>query len=307
MKYLVTGGAGFIGSNLVDELVKNGHKVVVLDDESSDANEEFYWNEKAENHKIDINEYEQIRCLFDGVDVVFHLAAEARIQPSIENPLLAVKTNVLGTATVLQCAREAKVNRVIYSSTSSAYGLKNDPPLREDMPKDCLNPYSVSKTAGEELCLMYTELFGLETVVFRYFNVFGERQPLRGQYAPVIGIFLRQSAAGESLTIVGDGGQRRDFTHVSDVVKANISASDMKNEKCVGNIINVGAGVNYSVNEVASFISGGTVNLPPRPAEARETLADTSLFYSIFGWKPRDILKEWIKMTITESRVGEKT
>ena len=299
MKYLVTGGAGFIGSNLVDELIKSGHEVIVLDNESSDANEEFYWNEKAENHKVDINEYEQIRCLFDGVDVVFHLA-EARIQPSIENPLLAVKTNVLGTATVLQCAREAKAKRVVYSSTSSAYGLKNDPPLREDMPKDCLNPYSVSKTAGEELCLMYTRLFGLETVVFRYFNVFGERQPLRGQYAPVIGIFLRQRAAGESLTIVGDGDQRRDFTHVSDVVKANISASEMKNEKCVGNIINVGAGVNYSVNEVASFISGDTVNLPPRPAEARETLADTSLFYSVFEWKPRDILEEWISAKLPE-------
>jgi len=306
VKYLVTGGAGFIGSNLVDKLIGDRHEVVVLDNESSDANEEFYWNEKAENHRVDINEYEQVRHLFYGVDVVFHLAAEARIQPSIENPLLAVKTNVLGTATVLQCAREANVKRVIYSSTSSAYGLKNNPPLREDMPKDCLNPYSVSKVAGEELCLMYTRLFGMETVVFRYFNVFGERQPLRGQYAPLIGIFLRQRAAGEKLTIVGDGDQRRDFTHVSDVVRANISASDTKNEKCVGEIINVGTGMSYSVNEVASFIGSDTVNLPPRLAEARETLADTEVFYSVFGWKPCDMLKEWVKETMTESTFGEK-
>jgi len=307
MKYLVTGGAGFIGSNLVDELIKNGYpgdEVIVLDDESANTNEEFYWNRAADNHKVNISEYEQVRCLFDGVNVVFHMAAEAKIQPSMKNPLLAVKTNVLGTATVLQCAREAGVSRMVYSSTSSAYGLKNDPPLKEDMPKDCLNPYSVSKTAGEDLCLMYTELFGLETVVFRYFNVFGERQPLRGQYAPVIGIFIRQGIAGESLTIIGDGEQRRDFVHVSDVVKANIFASDVANKKCAGNIINVGTGVNYSVNEVASFISGDTVNLPPRLAEAKETLADTSLFYSIFEWKPRNILEEWIKTAMTESTPG---
>jgi UDP-glucose 4-epimerase len=296
MRCLVTGGAGFIGSNLVDTLIKAKlDVVVVVDNESSDANEQFYWNDKAQNHKFDISEYEQIRPLFNNVDVVFHLAAEARIQPSIENPLLAVKTNVLGTATVLQCAREAGVKRVIYSSTSSAYGLKNLPPLNEKMPKDCLNPYSVSKTAGEELCLMYTKLFGLETVVFRYFNVFGERQPLRGQYAPVVGIFLKQRTENQSLTIVGDGEQKRDFTHVVDVVKANISAMNLMNEECIGKIINVGTGVNYSVNQLASFISENTVNMPSRPAESRETLADTSLFYAIFGWKPSNILEKWIK------------
>ena len=295
MRYLVTGGAGFIGSNLVDTLVKARLEVVVVDNESTNTNEQFYWNKKAQNHKFDISEYEQIRPLFNNIDVVFHLAAEARIQPSIENPLLAVKTNVLGTATVLQCAREAVVKRVVYSSTSSAYGLKNKPPLKEDMPKDCLYPYSVSKTAGEELCLMYTELFGLETVVFRYFNVYGERQPLRGQYAPVVGIFLKQRDANQSLTIVGDGEQKRDFTHVVDVVKANISAMNLLNEECVGKIINVGTGINYSVNQLASFISENTVNIPPRPAESRETLANTDLFYKVFGWRPNDILKKWVE------------
>ena len=295
MKCLVTGGAGFIGSNLVDTLIKARLEVVVVDNESTNTNEQFYWNERAQNHKFDISEYEQIRPLFNNIDVVFHLAAEARIQPSIENPLLAVKTNVLGTATVLQCAREAGVKRVVYSSTSSAYGLKNKLPLKEDMPKDCLNPYSISKTAGEELCLMYTELFGLETVVFRYFNVYGERQPLRGQYAPVVGIFLKQHAENQSLTIVGDGEQKRDFTHVVDVVKANISAMNLLNEECVGKIINVGTGINYSVNQLASFISENTVNMPPRPAESRETLANTDLFYKVFGWRPNDILKKWVE------------
>ena len=142
---------------------------------------------------------------------------------------------------------------------------------------------------------MYTKLFGLETVVFRYFNVYGERQPLRGQYASVVGIFLKQRDANQSLTIVGDGEQKRDFTHVVDVVKANISAMNLLNEECVGKIINVGTGINYSVNQLASFISENTVNIPPRPAESRETLANTDLFYKVFGWRPNDILKKWVE------------
>ena len=221
MKSLVTGGAGFIGSHIVDKLIELGHEVVVIDNESAQSNEEFYWNNKAQNYKYDIRDYEKTRPLYDDVDYVFHLAAESRIQPAIENPINAVSLNCVGTCTVLQCSREADVKRVIYSSTSSGYGF-NEPPNHENQPDDCLNPYSVSKVAGEKLCKMYTELFGLKTIIFRYFNVYGERSPIRGQYAPVIGIFLRQKRDGESLTIVGDGEQRRDFTHVSDVVQANI-------------------------------------------------------------------------------------
>ena len=228
---LVTGGAGFIGSNLVDKLLAEGHEVVVIDNEYSDAHDQFYWNDRAENHKFDICDYENTRPLYDGVDYVFHIAAEARIQPAIENPIRAVQINCVGTTTVLQCSREAGVKKVMYSSTSSAYGMGKIPNA-ECHPEDCLNPYSVSKVAGEKLCKMYTDLFGLKTVIFRYFNVYGERQPLRGQYAPVIGIFLRQMKAGEKLTIVGDGEQRRDFTHVSDVVQANYLAAitDVKDE-----------------------------------------------------------------------------
>jgi UDP-glucose 4-epimerase len=221
MRMLVTGGAGFIGSNIVDRLVLDGHEVVVIDNESSDAHNSFYWNSKAINHNLDICEYTAIRQLFDGIDYVFHLAAEARIQPAILNPLLAIKTNTLGTATVLQCAREAGVRRVVYSSTSSAYGF-NATPNTEEQHDDCLNPYSVSKVSGEKICKMYYSLFSLETVVLRYFNVYGDREPTRGQYAPVIGIFKRQKLAGENLTVVGDGEQRRDFTNVLDVVEANI-------------------------------------------------------------------------------------
>lgn len=295
MKSLVTGGAGFIGSNLVDRLLDLGHEVVVIDNEYSDAHDQFYWNDKAENYKYDICDYENTRPLYDGVDYVFHIAAEARIQPAIENPIQAVIINSVGTCTVLQCAREAGVRRVMYSSTSSAYGLKNELPNTESQPDDCLNPYSISKTNGEKLCSMYTSLYGLETVIFRYFNVYGERQPLKGQYAPVVGIFLRQRAAGEPLTIVGDGEQRRDFTYVGDVVNANIMAAiSNQEEEAFGEVYNVGTGTNYSVNEVAAMISDNTTNIPPRPAEARLSLANNKKIYEAFGWSPRVKLEDWV-------------
>ena len=176
-KAIVTGGAGFIGSNLVDRLIKDGFHVIVIDNEYSDAHEQFYWNDEAENYKYDIRNFDAIEPLFKGVDYIFHLAAEARIQPAIEDPTTAVEINVVGTCNILQAARIHKIKRVIYSSTSAAYGLKNPIPLKETMPKDCLNPYSVSKTAGEELCKMYSDIYGLDTVMFRYFNVYGDRQP----------------------------------------------------------------------------------------------------------------------------------
>lgn len=307
MKALVTGGAGFIGSNLVDGLVKKGYEVTVIDNESSDVHDHFYWRSDTNNHILDVCDYESTRPLYDGIDYVFHLAAEARIQPAILNPIKAAKTNVVGTCTILQCAREAGVKRVMYSSTSSAYGLKNIPPLKETMSNDCLNPYSVSKVGGEEFCKMYSSLFGLETVIFRYFNVYGERQPLKGQYAPVIGIFLRQNSSGEPMTIVGDGNQRRDFTHVSDVVQANILAAEFQAPKYLitneieyniwkwGQIYNVGSGVNHSVNEIADMIGGSRINIPPRIGESRITLADTSKINQHFGWNCKVQLKDWLQ------------
>lgn len=168
IKSLVTGGAGFIGSNLVDRLLDIGHEVIVIDNEYSDVHEQFYWNPKAQNYKYDIRDYEKTRSLYDGVDCVFHIAAEARIQPAILNPIEAVSINCVGTVTVLQCAREAGVKKVIYSSTSSGYGF-NESPNHENQRDDCLNPYSVSKVAGEKICKMYNDLFGLKTVIFRYF------------------------------------------------------------------------------------------------------------------------------------------
>jgi len=173
--------------------------------------------------------------------------------------------------------------------------LKNELPNTESQPDDCLNPYSISKTNGEKLCSMYTDLYGLPTVIFRYFNVYGERQPLRGQYAPVVGIFLRQRAADEPLTIVGDGEQRRDFTYVGDVVNANIMAAiSNPEEEAFGEVYNVGTGTNYSVNEVAAMISDNTTNIPPRPAEARLSLANNKKIYETFGWRPHVKLEEWV-------------
>lgn len=292
---LVTGAAGFIGSNIVDHLLDNGVEVVAIDNESADCHEQFYWNSASENHKLDVCEHDSISPLFKGVDVVFHLAAEARIQPSIKNPLLAVKVNSYGTCSVLQAARDNGVKRVIYSSTSSAYGRKNKTPQKESMPKDCLNPYSVSKTCGEELCSMYYNLYGLETISFRYFNVYGERQPLKGQYAPVIGLFIEQMKRGTPCTIVGDGFQRRDYTHVSDVVSANMLAATTQDLNAIGELYNVGTGRNYNIHDLVKMLNGESTFIDPRPGEVRETLADTTKIEKKLGWKPKVNLEQWIK------------
>lgn len=292
MKSLVTGGAGFIGSHLVDKLVDLGHEVVVIDDLSAIAHDHFYFNEQAQHHCISVtNSY--ISGLFQGVNYVFHLAAESRIQPALINPELAIETNVLGTCKILKYALDYGVKRVIYSSTSSAYGLANSIPLQEDMKKDCLNPYSITKTAGEDFCRMYTNLYGLETVTFRYFNVYGERQPAKGQYAPVVGLFQRQSAAGEPMTIVGDGEQTRDYTHVSDVVEANIAAMNAPKEAS-GELFNIGTGTRYSVNDIAKLVGGEVTHIPPRLGEARDTQADNSKARRILNWEPKVKLEDWL-------------
>ena len=295
MKALVTGGAGFIGSNLVDRLIDLNWEVVVIDNESAECNEKFYWNEKAQNLKADICDYESTRESYDGVDYVFHFAAESRLQPAIKNPINAVTKNAVGTCTVLQCAREAGVEKVLYSSTSSAYGLNKFPNYETD-PNDCLNPYSVSKVAGEELCTLYTKLYGLKTVIFRYFNVYGERSPTTGQYAPVIGIFKKQKESGDPLTVVGDGLQRRDFVHVQDVASANIMAaiSNMEDES-YGQVYNIGNGENISILEIAKLISDKYVHISPRDGEARTTLACIDKAYKTFGWKPKFEVKKWIE------------
>ena len=291
---IVTGGAGFIGSHIVEKLKQLDHMVVVVDNEYSD-NDNFHWRKDTLNVNIDITDYKALKKAFTGADYIFHCAAEARIGPAIENPVNALNINTMGTCNVLQCAREVGAKKVLYSSTSSGYGL-NEAPNIETQPDDCLNPYSVSKIAGEKLCKMYTDLYGLNTIIFRYFNVFGERAPRKGQYAPVTGIFLRQKAAGEPLTIVGDGEQRRDYIYVKDVANANVMAAiSNPDDDAYGQVYNVGSGKNYSVNEIASFISDDTINIPPRIGEARNSLANIDKIQKTFAWKPEVDVEQWIK------------
>ena len=303
MNCLVTGGCGFIGSHLVDSLLKVGHKVTVIDNLSAESNEVFYFNQSTlvSYHEIDILDYEKIFPLFNGIDVVFHLAAESRIQPVINNPRLATSVNTLGTCNILEASRINDVKRVIYSSTSSAYGFKNKSPLREDMETDCLNSYCASKKAGEDFCKLYNRMWGMETIIFRYFNVFGERQPTKGQYAPVVGLFLKQKSNDEPMTIVGDGEQRRDFTWVGDIVSANLLAANTDNEKIFGEVLNVGTGTNVSVNELADLIGGEKIYVPQRPGEARETLADNSKIREMLGWKSTVSIQDWVKQILSPS------
>ncbi len=289
---LVTGAAGFIGSNLVDYLLDQGHSIVCVDNESAN-NEKFHWSDKSINVSGDITDYKFMKNIFTHVDYVFHLAAESRLQSAIQNPIQAVEKNCVGTTVMLQCAREVGVKRFVYSSTSSGYG-NNPYPNVETQPDDCLNPYSASKIAGEKFCKMYTDLYGLETVVLRYFNVFGHRSPQRGQYAPVIGIFHRQRDAGEPLTIVGDGSQRRDFVHVKDVARANYLASIMPLKGHVGEVFNVGSGSAYSIKEIADAISDDQVYIDKRSGEMETTFADITKIGKVIGWKPEVDVIDWI-------------
>ena len=288
---LVTGGAGFIGSNLVDELIARGNEVVVIDNLLTGKRENI--NPAAEFYEHDIRNLAAIKPIFEGVDYVFHVAAFPRVQPSIDDPITSHDINVNGTVNVLKAALDAKVKRVIYSASSSAYGNQGKMPLREDMPASPISPYALQKHLGELYCALFSKIYGLPTVSLRYFNVYGHRQSLGGAYALVMAIFIRQRLNNEPLTITGDGEQRRDFTNVADVVRANILAAN-SSKVGQGEVINIGRGSNYSVNDIARFIGGPTINIVPR-LEPRETLADISLARELLGWEPSVNLPEWLE------------
>lgn len=291
---LVTGGCGFIGSHIVDSLVSLGHKVIVIDDLSAPENDKFFFNKKAEYHELDVSS-EDCSTLFKGVDCVFHLAARSRIQPTIGSPNECFEVNVVGTQRVLDWSRMNSVKRFVYSGTSSLYGHQNTIPFQPNMPSDCLNPYSLSKWMGEQICKLYHQLYGVDCIVLRYFNVYGPREPIKGTYAPVIGLFKRQHQAATPVTIVGDGEQRRDFTYISDVVSANICAMNAPLNRESFGVYNVGTGKNYSINEIIEMIGAKSSDkIPDRPAEVRETLADISETTKDLGWKPRYSLEEKI-------------
>ena len=292
MRALVTGGAGFIGSNLVDRLINDGHEVVIVDNMSTGKDENI--NPKAEIWCVDIADVdEDWDEIFEGVDVVFHTAAKARVQPSIKNPVEFDKTNVGGLINMLDCSRRLGVKRFIYSSSSSVYGNVETIPTPESHKLNPISPYALQKLIGEQYCKLFSELYGLETVCLRYFNVYGERQLLEGAYCLVMGIFARQKLLGEPMTIRGDGEQRRDFTYVGDVVDANVRCMDYPLE-LNGDVFNIGNGDNRSVNQIADMIGGSRVNVEP-VIEPKETLADNNKAKKILNWNPTTKIEEWMK------------
>ncbi len=279
---LVTGGAGFIGSHLVDALIERGVRVRILDNLATGQRENL--NQRAELIETDIRDLDSIRPAFAGVDSVFHTAALARVPLSIEKPVETHAVNATGTLNVLVAARDAHVRRVINSGSSSVYGEQPTLPLREEMPPNPRNPYGLQKLIGECYARQFHLLYGLETLTHRYFNVFGPRMASEGAYLTVLSIFLRQRLAGEALTINGDGEQTRDFTHVRDVVRANLRAMDC--DVADGRALNIGAGSNVSINQVARMVGGPVVHRPPRQGDARDTLADYSQAEKILSWRP---------------------
>jgi UDP-glucose 4-epimerase len=295
MKVLITGGAGFIGSNLAEKLLAEGHKVTVMDNISTGKRENI--PKDAEFFELDIANLDSIKAIFKNKDVVFHVAAIPRISRSIENPAESFSSNVTGTLNVLLASRDAGVRRVVYSASSSAYGIQEKLPLSEDMRSRPLNPYALTKYIGEELCKEFTDLYGLDTISLRYFNVYGQKMDIRGEYATVIGKFLRLKSEGKPLTIVGDGKQTRDFTHVDDIVTANVLA--MRIECGGGEVINTGGGDRHSVLEIADLIGGEKVHVPQRPAEIRDTLADITKAKRILAWEPKVGFKEGIERLIS--------
>ena len=291
-KVVVTGGAGFIGSHLVDKLIEQGKEVHIFDDMSMGSEDNI--NPKAHFHKIDISTMgpRTLAKFMTGVDTVFHVASKTRVQPSIKNPSLYHRVNVTGTVNMLVASVKAGVKRFVYSASSSAYGESDIMPLVETMPTNPMSPYGLSKLMGEEYCKLFTTQYGLETVSLRYFNVYGERQNIDGGYCLVMGIFAKQKKNGEPLTIVGDGEQRRDFTFVGDVVNANILAAT-SDKVGAGEVINVGNGDNRSVNQIADMIGGGKMYIPSR-VEPKETLANIQKGKELLNWEPTQNIEEWM-------------
>ena len=294
MKYVVTGGAGFIGSNLVDSLIGKNNDVHIIDNFLSGKIQNCH--PSAILHELDIADEKNlnvIRNIFVNAKAIFHCAAVARVQPSIQNPIQYEKNNTIGVVNSLKAAVDSKVKRFIYSASSSAYGPTEKLPSIETDPVNPISPYAAQKYYGEVVCNMFSKVYGLETVSLRYFNVYGEKQNLGGAYATVVGIFLDQLQNDKPLTINGDGNQRRDFTYVGDVVKANILASRSK-KVGQGEVINIGSGTNISINEVANMI-GDKFEFKKALKEPFANLASIEKAKKLLDWEPKMDLNSWLK------------
>ena len=289
---VVTGGAGFIGSHLVDALVEAEFSVDIIDNLSGGKMERI--NPRATFHKKDIRNYEDIAPIIKGAHAVFHLAALPRVQYSIDEPRETNEINAGGTLNVLHAAHVGRVGRVVYSASSSVYGDSPTLPLHEELPARPVSPYGLQKYIGEEYARIYSNIHGLQTVSLRYFNVYGSRMDPDGAYALVIGKFLKMRAMGKALTITGDGEQTRDFTHIKDVVRANILAIESNN---VGNgeCINIGAGRRISMNTLAQML-GGPIEYIPARKESLHTLADNQKAKKLLNWEPEIHIEEGIAM-----------
>ena len=294
MKSLVTGGAGFIGSNLVDQLVNKGHKVIVLDNFSTGRKSNLLRHKKKNVKiiKIDISKSKKIDKYFSKVDYVFHLAGLADIVPSIENPDKYFETNVVGTFNVLQAARKAKIKKFIYAASASCYGIPKKFPTKESETIKPMYPYAFTKWNAEELIMHWSKIYNFPAISLRFFNTYGPRSRTSGAYGAVFGIFLAQKLANKPLTIVGNGNQTRDFVHVYDVVNAIIKAAKFKG---IGKIYNVAGGREIKVNKIAKLIGGKKIYIQKRPGEPDRSLADISKIKKDLNWRPRITIEEGVR------------
>jgi UDP-glucose 4-epimerase len=299
VKSLVTGGCGFIGSHLAEMLLALGHEVVIVDNLSCGrlTNIESFAKHPLLNFvNSDIVDRSQIAPAFVGVDWVFHLAGIADIVPSIEQPDAYFHTNVTGTLNVLQCAREAGVKRVVYAASSSSYGVPDDYPTPEGARIAPQYPYALTKSMGEELMLHWAHTYKVPGVSLRLFNVYGPRSRTTGAYGAVFGVFLAQKLNGKPFTVVGDGTQTRDFTFVTDVAAAFVSAA---NSTVTGEAMNVGSGNHYSVNRLVELLGGPIEHIPRRPGEPNCTFADTTKISRLLGWAPRVSFEDGVRQMLS--------
>jgi len=297
-KIAVTGGAGFIGSHLVDRLLADGHQVVVLDNTSVGRWENLAQaktNPSLETHQVDVCDHLAIKPLFAGVDRVFHLAARADIVPSIRHPMEYHQSNVDGTISVLEAARDSGVKRFVYVASSSCYGIPDVFPTPETAPIRPMYPYALTKLLGEQYAMHWDQVYGMECVSLRFFNVYGPRARTSGTYGAVFGVFLAQKLADKPFTVVGDGTQTRDFTFVSDVVEALVAASE---SNVHGEIFNVGSGDTYPINELVGILGGDVVYIPKRPGEPDCTFADTKKILKGLDWKPKVSFEDGVQIMV---------
>lgn len=308
--YLVTGGGGFIGSNMVLHLLSKGEQVRVLDNFSTGRKENLKGLEgKIEVVEGDLRNMADVQKAVAGIQYIFHYGALPSVIRSVEDPLTANEVNINGTLNLLVAARDAGVDRVVFSSSSSVYGDTPVLPKREDMTPVPLSPYALSKLAGEHYCRMFHELYGLKTYSLRYFNVFGPRQNPKSQYAAVIPLFIQALLNDKAPLIHGDGEQTRDFTFVEDIIAANLSCCTAP-EAAAGGAYNVAWGNRISINELALTIAGllgkdiKPIHDPARPGDIKDSQADAAKARSSLGWEPRVTFSEGLSRTIDWYRQG---